>query len=124
MRLGGRARKPQNARVIYDCQSCGACCCNTDENRAERYVDYVQVTARSPLSKQPALLRKLTVLNDKGERHMRLVGREQRCAALSGELGARVSCTIYQLRPAACRRVQPGSKECKRDRLERGIVDR
>jgi Fe-S-cluster containining protein len=109
--------------VIYDCQSCGACCCNTDENRAEKYVDYVQLSARSPLSKHPALLRKLTVLNAKGERHMRMVGRDQRCAALSGKLGARVSCTIYELRPSPCRRVQPGSKECRRDRIERGIVD-
>lgn len=107
--------------MIFDCQSCGACCCNTDENREERYVDYVQVTARSPLSKSPALLRRLTVLNAKGERHMRLVGRDQRCAALEGELGVRVACAIHDLRPASCRRVQPGSKECRRDRRERGI---
>lgn len=107
--------------MIYDCQSCGACCCNTDENREEKYVDYVQVTARAPLSRNTALLRKLTVLNQKGERHMRMVGREQRCIALSGELGERVSCTIYELRPAACHRVKPGSKECRRDRRERGL---
>ena len=107
--------------MIFDCQSCGACCCNTDENRAERYLDYVQVTSRSPLLDHPPLLRKLTVVNARRERHMRLVGREQRCAALSGTLGERVSCTIYQLRPAASRRVRPGSKECRRDRRERGI---
>ena len=121
MRLGGRAGRRQGTGVTFDCQSCGACCCNTDENRAERYIDYVQVTARSPLSRQPALLRKLTVLNAKGERHMRLEGKDQRCVALSGDLGVRVSCTIYQLRPASCHRVQPGSKECRRDRRERGI---
>ena len=107
--------------MTFDCQSCGACCCNTDENRAERYVDYVQVTTRSPLTRNPKLLRKLTVVNDRSERHMRLVGREQRCIALSGKLGERVSCTIYELRPAACRRVLPGSRECRRDRRERGI---
>ena len=107
--------------MIFDCQSCGACCCNTDENGAEDYVDYVQVTARSPLAKQPSLLRKLTVLNARGERHMKLPGEEQRCAALSGTLGVRVSCVIYALRPAGCRKVVPGSKECRRDRRERGI---
>src|SRR5260370_31968482 len=101
--------------VIFDCQSCGACCCNTDENRAEDFADYVLVGARSPLTRHPSLLRKLTVLNQKGERHMRLKGAEQRCAALTGELGVRVSCTIYQLRPAGSRRVVPGSKECRRD---------
>lgn len=107
--------------MIFDCQSCGACCCNTDENRAEGYLDYVQVPARSPLARNVTLLRKLTVVNARRERHMRLSGREQRCAALSGVLGERVSCTIYELRPPACRRVQPGSKECRRDRRERGI---
>ncbi len=107
--------------MIFDCRTCGACCCNTDENRAERFVDYVEVTPRSALSRHPRLLRKLTVLNDDGERHLRLRGAEQRCAALEGKLGVRVSCTIYALRPAACRDVQPGSRECRRDRRERGI---
>jgi Fe-S-cluster containining protein len=107
--------------VSLDCQACGACCCNTDENRAEEYVDYVEVSARSALHRQPGLLRKLTVVNGKGERHMKLKGKEQRCAALEGALGERVSCAIYELRPPACRAVKPGSKECLRDRRERGI---
>ena len=107
--------------MIFDCRTCGACCCNTDENRAERFVDYVEVTPRSALSRHPRLLRKLTVLNAEGERHLKLRGAEQRCAALEGKLGVRVSCTIYALRPAACRDVQPGSRECRRDRRERGI---
>ena len=107
--------------MSFDCQSCGACCCNIDENRAERYVDYVEVGARAALTRHPALLRRLTVVNDAGERHMRLRGREQRCVALHGRLGVRVACAIYALRPAACRRVEPGSRECRRDRRERGI---
>ncbi len=107
--------------MTFDCQACGACCCNTDENRAEKYADYVEVTPRSSLGRRPALLRKLTILNDKGERHMRLGGKDQRCAALDGVLGVRVSCAIYELRPAACRKVKPGSRECRRDRRERGI---
>jgi Fe-S-cluster containining protein len=107
--------------VIFDCQSCGACCCNTDENRAEAYVDYVQITRRTPLTQHPRLLRKLTVVNAQGERHMRLRGSEQRCVALEGKLGRHVSCSIYELRPSACRAVKPGSRECRRDRRERGI---
>ena len=107
--------------MTFDCQSCGACCCNTDENRAERYVDYVEVTARSALSRHPRLLRRLTVLNDEGERHLKLRGRDQRCVALEGKLGSRVACAIYQIRPPACRQVLPGSRECRQDRRERGI---
>ena len=107
--------------MTFDCQTCGACCCNTDENRAEGYVDYVEVAARARLRRHPVLLRRLTVLNAKGERHMKLRGAEQRCVALQGRLGRRVSCAIYELRPSACRTVQPGSRECRRDRRERGI---
>ena len=107
--------------MTFDCQSCGACCCNTDENRAEKFVDYVEVTRRAPLVRHPRLLRRLTVVNADGERHMKLRGREQRCIALHGRLGVRVACAIYDLRPAACRRVEPGSRECRRDRRERGI---
>ena len=107
--------------MTFDCQACGACCCNTDENRAEKFVDYVEVGPRSALAKHPVLLRRLTVLNSRGERHMKLRGREQRCAALAGELGTRVACSIYTLRPKACHDVQPGSRECRRDRRERGI---
>src|SRR5207253_3008154 len=102
--------------VTFDCRSCGACCCNTDENRAENYFDYVEVTPRAALSRHPVLLRRLTVLNRDGERHMKLRGREQRCVALEGVLGVEVSCAIYQLRPAGCRRVEPGSRECRGDR--------
>ena len=107
--------------MIFDCQACGACCCNTDENRSEGYVDYVQVTRRAILSRNRSLLRKLTVLNDAGERHMKLRGPEQRCAALRGRVGVQVSCSIYALRPPSCRQVEPGSRECRRDRRERGI---
>lgn len=104
-----------------DCQTCGACCCNSDENRAEKFVDYVEVPKRARLQLHRPLLRKLTVVNAQGERHMRLVGKEQRCIALEGGVGAEVRCTIYELRPPACRKVEPGSDECLRDRRERGI---
>lgn len=111
----------ETAERTYDCQACGACCCNPDENRRERYADYVELSKRSALATHPRLLARLTVVNEKGERHMRLRGAEQRCVALDGALGVRVSCTIYDLRPSGCRAVVPGSKECRRDRRERGI---
>lgn len=108
--------------MTFDCQTCGACCCNTNENRAQEYVDYVEVKPRTRLFQRPRLLRRLTVLNALGERHMKLQGEEQRCIALEGKLGKRVACTIYALRPQSCRIVKPGSKECLRDRRERGLA--
>ena len=105
----------------YDCQTCGACCCNSDQNKIEQFIDYVEVLPRDALRKQPALMKKLTVLNSAGEHHLMLRGREQRCVALVGKLGVEVTCSIYELRPKACRTVEAGSEECKERRAERGI---
>jgi Fe-S-cluster containining protein len=97
--------------VLFDCQACGACCCNTQKNIALRHRGYVEVLPSDALFHEP-VLSKLTVLDDKGVPQMRLVGEEQRCVALSGTLGERVRCTIYDLRPQGCRLVEPGDDEC------------
>jgi Fe-S-cluster containining protein len=105
-----------------DCLRCGACCCNPQENRLEGYRDYIAVTPRDrALWSRPHLLRRYTVTNDRGEVHMKLVGEEQRCAALLGSVGRRVECAIYAQRPRGCRRVEPGDKRCMQDRAEREI---
>jgi len=108
--------------VTLDCQRCGACCCNPLENRAEGYRDYVPVEAGSRLLGRRRILGRYTVLNARGERHLKLVGAEERCAALEGALGRRVRCAVYADRPAACRKVDPGSARCIQYRSERGIV--
>lgn len=105
----------------FDCQTCGACCCNPDENRAEGFRDYVEVARGEPLLKRRDLLRRYTVQNQQAELHLKLTGAEERCAALQGPLGERVSCTIYELRPAGCRKVEAGGKRCLQYRRERGI---
>ncbi len=107
------------ARVL-DCQRCGACCVNSDENRAEGFRDYVQVFRTDALARQPELLKRFTVRNRRGELHMKL-DLEGRCVALEGRLGKRVGCSLYSVRPEVCRRVQAGSDECLRARRERGM---
>jgi len=107
--------------VGFDCQTCGACCCNPQDNRAEGFRDYVEIDKSSKLLKKPALLQRYTVVNGDRRRHLKLIGPEERCAALLGALGRRVSCAIYELRPRGCRQVEAGSAECLRDRRERGI---
>jgi Fe-S-cluster containining protein len=101
--------------------SCGACCCNPDQNREVDYNEYVEVEKRDKIRREPTLLKKLTFTNKKGEIHMRLVGVNQRCCALEGRLGEHVSCTIYEFRPGGCRRVQPGDEWCTQLRVERGM---
>jgi Fe-S-cluster containining protein len=108
--------------VTFDCRSCGACCCNPAENRAEGFLEYVEVERGSRLWRRLRILDRYTVANDRGERHLKLVGEEQRCAALEGALGRRVRCAVYDARPAGCRRVDPGDARCRKARAERGLT--
>ncbi len=104
----------------FDCQRCGACCVNLPQNRAEGFVDYVQVQAGDRILAKPELLRRFVVYNSKDEAHLRL-DREGRCLALCGALGRKVRCRIYHYRPSPCRRVQPGTSACLRHRAAFGI---
>jgi Fe-S-cluster containining protein len=122
---GRTARVPTDG----DCTSCGACCANPDENRAENFVDYIEVLPRDPLltktrksGKNSKSLTRLIVYNPEGRPHMRLDDRGT-CVALRGKLGERVQCTIYADRPTGCRRVVAGSERCLLARRERGVVD-
>ena len=66
---------------------------------------------------------KLVFYDRNGIPHMRLDA-SQRCIALRGTLGRRVFCTIYEVRPSGCRRVEAGDEECLKSRAERGIGKR
>lgn len=105
--------------MIPDCLTCGACCCNPAENRAEGFRDWVALDPRDLLLRRRAAQR-LVVFNADGEPHLRLDG-DGRCVALRGSVGRRVFCSIYEIRPRACRRVEPGDARCLRYRAERGL---
>lgn len=45
-----------------------------------------------------------------------------RCAALSGVVGQRVACGIYEWRPGPCRELEPGSDACEKARLRHGLA--
>lgn len=44
-----------------------------------------------------------------------------RCAALTGTLGQRVACGIYEWRPSPCREFAEGSDACQRARQRHGL---
>lgn len=106
--------------VAYDCQACGACCCNPDENRAEGYPWYVEVQADSRLLQREELRKRYVVRDSEGVPHLRL-DPSGRCVALRGRLGQYVSCAIYADRPRGCRLVEPGTPRCLQARRERGL---
>ena len=104
-----------------ECTRCGACCVNPPANAAEGFARYVELAPRDLILRRPDLVRRLVVLDeDGGGGHLRL-DPAGRCLALRGRVGARVTCTIYAERPAACRKVQPGSGECERARAALGL---
>jgi Fe-S-cluster containining protein len=104
--------------MTFDCRTCGACCTNPDENRREGTSEWVEVAPDEQLLRRRAAAR-LVVYNPAGVAHLRLAG--DRCTALRGTLGRRVSCSIYAHRPRACRRVEAGSPRCRQYRAERAI---
>lgn len=103
-----------------DCRDCGACCMNPDENRAEGFEEYVAVSEREPLLQDERLVRRFVVTNDAGEHHLRM-DHNGRCLALRGTVGRRCECSIYALRPAGCRKIEPESERCYQYRREQGI---
>ena len=44
-----------------------------------------------------------------------------RCAALTGKIGERVSCGIYEWRPSPCHEFEEGSDACERARARHGL---
>ncbi|MBM4283227.1 MAG: YkgJ family cysteine cluster protein [Deltaproteobacteria bacterium] len=114
---------PVTVPSFLDCQSCGACCCNTARNRADGTHEYVVVEPDDRLQRERRdLLRTLAVRNAAGQWHLRLVGDDERCVALQGAVGVDVTCGIYALRPRGCRVVQPGDDECLRARRHRAVA--
>lgn len=84
-------------KPLFDCQTCGACC-NT-EVRLERG-DRVPRVLVAPGGRMASLF--TPAGHPTG----------YRCAALRGDVGTCVSCSIYQDRPAICRRVHVGDTMC------------
>lgn len=81
-----------------DCQSCGACCVEAGK---------VVLTGIEEVEAIPKPL----VENQRGHlciaKHM-----GGRCKALEGVIGKSVNCSIYEIRPAICRKFPPGSDAC------------
>ena len=46
-----------------------------------------------------------------------------RCAALTGKIGERVGCGIYEWRPSPCRELEPGSDGCIKARRRHGLPE-
>ena len=97
----------------HPCLSCGACCVSFR-------VDFsVHETEDMGGSVPQGLVVEVTghTARMRGTDHAR-----PRCAALTGQVGQRAACGIYEWRPSPCREFEAGSAACNRARQRHGLA--
>lgn len=104
----------QPAAAELDCRTCGACCAPERNDPL-----YVGVTP-DDIARMTRYFRDRYVARGSILTKLDPVGRCV-CVALRGELGERVSCSIYERRPDECQRLQAGSRECLAARDQAGF---
>lgn len=95
-----------------DCQTCGACC-------ASFRVDFSIMESEAEGGSVPRGLAEPITAST-----CRLRGTDHsppRCAALSGKVGQKAICGIYEWRPSPCREFEEGSDACARARQRHGL---
>jgi hypothetical protein len=97
----------------HPCLRCGACC-------AAFRVDFsVQEVDTEGGSVPAGLAVEVTASTSRmrGTDHLPV-----RCAALTGRVGERAACGIYEWRPSPCRELEPGSDACGLARARHGLA--
>lgn len=90
---------------IPDCQSCGGCCAWSET--------WPVLMGPGDGAGIPEDL--IDVENE------RMQSYGHRCAALEGEIGRQVGCSVYDRRPLVCREFQAGSDDCLMVRQALGL---
>ena len=98
--------------AVHPCLTCGACC-------ASFRVDFSVHESENMGGNVPAGLSVEVT-----DHTCRLRGTDHsppRCAALTGQVGVRASCGIYEWRPSPCHEFAEGSEACNRARARHGL---
>ncbi len=101
------ATASNDRRDVAACQSCGACCV------------YSETWPRFTMESDAEIARIPPELLAPRETGMRCVS--DRCAALAGEVGKSVTCSVYAVRPIVCRDCLPGDDACEMARAKAGM---
>lgn len=108
----------------FDCTACGACCVSTWDTETYVGVDEKDLNRMLPVIDEGEIDRLVGHRDDVWQMGLYTKENEQghiTCVALGGRVGDCVSCSIYEVRPNACRHFRPASLECKLARDEAGI---
>lgn len=95
------------AQPEHPCLSCGACC-------ASFRVDFSVYETQAAGGDVPDGL--AVEVTDHTARMRGTDHAQPRCAALTGRVGLRAACGIYEWRPSPCREFAAGSEACQRAR--------
>ena len=94
------------------CQQCGACCASFRVDFSVHELDEHGGRVPSGLAVD---------VNDSLARMRGTDHARPRCAALTGRIGEKVACGIYEWRPNPCHELEAGSDACDRARARHGL---
>ncbi|TFY96957.1 YkgJ family cysteine cluster protein [Ramlibacter rhizophilus] len=101
-----------SAETLHPCLRCGACCASFRVDFSTWELDErggsVPAGLAVPLTEDLCRMR--------GTDHL-----PARCAALTGTVGQRAACGIYEWRPSPCREFEAGSEACAQARRRHGL---
>jgi len=100
------------AEADSPCLRCGACCAAWRVDFAREEIDELGGTVPAGLAVEVTA----STWRMRGTDHQ-----PARCAALTGRVGERAACGVYEWRPAPCRELEPGSDSCERARARHGL---
>ncbi len=99
--------------MTHPCLTCGACCASFRVDFAVQELEgcggCVPAGLAAPITEHLCRMR--------GTDH-----RTPRCAALTGTVGERAACAIYEWRPSPCREFEAGSDACEQARHRHGLA--
>jgi len=97
---------------MSNCTDCGACCASFRVDFAVEELDEHGGCVPSGLADEIHH----SLCRMRGTDHA-----PARCAALTGRIGEKVACGIYEWRPSPCREFAEGSDACDRARVRHGL---
>jgi len=95
------------------CTNCGACCASFRVDFSVHEVEDLGGHVPSGLAVEV----NVSIARLRGTDHQ-----PPRCAALSGKLGEKIGCGIYEWRPSPCREFEEGSDACASARRRHGML--
>jgi len=98
--------------MSHPCLTCGACCASYRVDFSVYELDEEGGTVPSGLAVEV----NGSTCRMRGTDHVPI-----RCAALTGQVGEKVACGIYEWRPSPCHELQAGDYGCEKARARHGL---